>query len=281
VETFKTPDGTLLACHRTGTGTPVVCVPGGPMQASSYFGDLGGLSAHRSLALLDPRGTGDSAAPADPATYRCDRQADDLEALRLHLGLDRFDLAAHSAGAAVALLYAVRHPTRIGRLLLITPTPRVTGIEVTDDDRREVAEMRRGEPWFPPAFAALERIWAGDATDTDWPAIAPFVYGRWDAAAQAAHAREDDLRNAEAAAAFYAAGAFDPAAVRSGLTRVTAPVLLIAGEYDLQLPPRRAAEYAALFPRAELAIHRGGAHFPWLDDPIRFVRTAAGFLSGH
>ena len=110
METFKTPDGTLLACHRIGGGDPVVCVPGGPMQASSYLGDLGGLAARRALALLDLRGTGASAAPADPATYRCDRQVDDLEALRRHLGLDRLDLAAHSAGATIALLYA---PTAI------------------------------------------------------------------------------------------------------------------------------------------------------------------------
>lgn len=278
METFKTPDGTLLACHRTGAGNPLVCVPGGPMQASSYLGDLAGLSAHRPLALLDLRGTGESAAPADPATYRCDRQVDDLEALRLDLGLDRLDLAAHSAGATIALLYAVRHPGRLGRLLLITPTPRVTGIEVTDDDRREVAEMRRGEPWFPAAFAALERIWSGQATDSDWPAIAPFVYGRWDALTRSAYAQEDELRNAEAAAAYYGSGAFDPAEVRAGLTRVSVPVLLIAGEFDVQLPPRRAAEYAALFPQAELAIHRGGAHFPWLDDPAQFVHTAAAFL---
>ena len=74
------------------------------MQASAYLGDLGGLSAHRSLVLLDLRGTGESAIPADPATYRCDRQ---------------------------------------------------------------VAERRRGEAWFPDAFAALQRIWSGDATAAD------------------------------------------------------------------------------------------------------------------
>jgi hypothetical protein len=50
------------------------------MQASAYLGDLGGLSAHRWLVLLDLRGTGESAIPADPATYRCDRQVDHVEA---------------------------------------------------------------------------------------------------------------------------------------------------------------------------------------------------------
>jgi pimeloyl-ACP methyl ester carboxylesterase len=110
---FEGADGTRLAYHQAGEGRPLIGVPGGPMQASAYLGDLGGLSAHHSLVLLDLRGTGASAIPADPASYRCDRQVDDVEALRIHLGLKRIDLLAHSAGAALALLYAAR-PRRPG-----------------------------------------------------------------------------------------------------------------------------------------------------------------------
>jgi pimeloyl-ACP methyl ester carboxylesterase len=276
--TFDAADGTRLAYHRAGAGRPLLCLPGGPMQASAYLGDLGGLSSHRSLVLLDLRGTGASAAPADPATYRCDRQVGDVEALRAHLGLDRVDLLAHSAGAALALLYVARHPDRVGRLALITPSPRPVDLKVTDLDRRRVAELRRGEPWFPDAVAALERIGSGEATDADWEAITPFTYGRWDAAAQANHAQEATLRNADAAAAHYAAGALDPEATRAALALLRAPVLLLAGGYDVALPPACAADYARLFSRAELAVQPGAGHFPWLDDPTWFVPTLAGFL---
>ena len=250
--TFDAADGTRLACHQVGQGRPLLCLPGGPMQASAYLGDLGGLSAYRSLVLLDLRGTGASAVPVDPASYRCDRQVGDVEALRTQLGLEQFDLLAHSAGAALALLYAAQHPGRVGRLALITPSPRPVGLEVTDLDRQRVAELRRGEPWFPDAAAALERIRSGEAADDDWEAITPFIYGRWDAAAQAHHAREATQRNADAAAAYYAA-APDPDATR-------------------------AAGYARLFPRAELAVQPGAGHFPWLDDPAWFVQTLARFL---
>jgi pimeloyl-ACP methyl ester carboxylesterase len=133
VTTLLGPDGTRLAYSRAGEGPLLVCLPGGPMQASAYLGDLGGLTAHRSLVLPDLRGTGASAVPADPSTYRCDRQVGDVEALRAHLGADRLDLLAHSAGAALALLYAARHPDRVGSLVLVTPSPRVVGVEVTDD----------------------------------------------------------------------------------------------------------------------------------------------------
>jgi pimeloyl-ACP methyl ester carboxylesterase len=249
------------------------------MLASAYLGDLGGLTAVRTLVRLDLRGTGASAVPADPASYRCDRQVADVEALRVHLGLERLDLAAHSAGASLALLYAVRHPERVGRLLLLAPSARVVGLEVTDADRRQVAELRRGEPWFPDAYAALERIWAGEGGADDWAAVTPFMHGRWDAEARERVAREDDERNADAAAVYYADGAIDAEAVRSGIAGLQVPVLLVAGEYDVALPPNRAAEYAALFPRAELTVAPGGGHGPWSDDPAWFVSATAGFLA--
>ena len=276
--TFEGADGTRLAYHQAGEGRPLICLPGGPMQASAYLGDVGGLSAHRSLVLLDLRGTGESAVPADPASYRCDRLVDDVEALRAHLGLDRIDLLGHSAGGALAVLYAARHPDRIGRLALVNPSPRAVGLEITDSDRRQVAELRRGEAWFPDAFAAFERIWSGDGTAAEWMAIAPFTYGRWDAVAQGHLAREASQTNADAAAVYYSAGALEPEAIRTSLASLRAPVLLVAGEYDVALPPKCAAEYAGLFRQAELAVQPSGGHYPWLDNPEWFVQTLTEFL---
>jgi len=277
--TFASNDGSPLAVHEAGGGRPLVCLPGGPMKASTYLGDLGGLSDHRALQLLDLRGTGDSPEPTDAASYRVDRQVDDVEALRRHLGLDRVDLLAHSAGAALALLYASRHPDRIGRLVLVCPTPKVVGIDVTDGDRREVAELRRDEPWFADAFAAFERIWSGHPTDADWDAIEPFTNGRWDAARQAHAVAEARLMNMAAAREYYARGAIDTHAVRSALAHMDAPVLLVAGEFDVALPPTRAAEYAELVPRGELVVVPRAGHSPWLDEPDRFIDEVAGFLN--
>jgi pimeloyl-ACP methyl ester carboxylesterase len=249
------------------------------MQSSAYLGDLGGLTAHRALVRLDLRGTGESAVPADPATYRCDRQVDDVEALRAHLGLERIDLLGHSAGGTLAVLYAARHPDRVGRLALVTPSPRPVGLEISDADRRAVAERRRGEPWFPDAFAAFERIWAGAPTEADWAEINPFTHGRWDAGVEARVAREAGEKNPEAAAAYYADGAPDPAGTRAALARLDAPVLVVAGGYDVGLPPDRAVAYAALFGRGETAVLPGGGHYPWADDAAWFVRTLAAFLT--
>jgi pimeloyl-ACP methyl ester carboxylesterase len=55
-------------------------------------------------------------------------------------------------------------------------------------------------------------------------------------------------------------------------------VLLLAGEYDVGLPPRNAAEYAGLFEHAELALQPRRRALSWLDDPAWFTRTLAAFL---
>jgi pimeloyl-ACP methyl ester carboxylesterase len=64
--TFVGADGARLAYHGSGEGEPLLCLPGGPMRATAYLGDLGGQSAQRRLVLLDLHGTGDSAVPASP-----------------------------------------------------------------------------------------------------------------------------------------------------------------------------------------------------------------------
>jgi proline iminopeptidase len=276
---FFAHDGTELAFHMFGEGVPVVCLPGGPMQDTAYLGELGGLSAHRRLVMFDLRGTGGSAVPGDPASYRCDRLVDDVEALREHLGLHRIDLLAHCAGANLAALYVARHPERVRRLALITPSTWAVGLQATGEARLEVARLRAGEPWFEAAFAALQAIQAGNATDDAWGAIDPFFYGRWDAAARAHHAAQEGHRNDEAAAAYGAEGAYDPEATRAALGGYGSPVLLVAGETDLNTPPGVVAEFAELFPKAEFVVQPGAGHFPWVDDADRFVATTTAFLN--
>lgn len=250
------------------------------MLDSASFDDLGGLTEHLRLVRLDLRGTGQSATPADTGTYRCDRQVDDVEALRVHLGLAKLNLLGHSGGTNLVLSYAARYPDRIGSLILVAPSAYAVGIDVTAEDRWEIVRLRQDEPWFPNAGAAFERISSGQATDDDWAAIAPFSYGRWDAASQAHHERGEGMRNNEAARIYGSDGAFDPAALRATLSTLDVPVLALAGQYDLNSPPRVVREVAALFPNATLATQPGAGHAgPWLDDPAWFTRTVLAFLS--
>ena len=47
-------------------------------------------------------------------------QADDIDALRKTLGLERVTLLGHSFGATIALNYALRHPENVKRLILVS-----------------------------------------------------------------------------------------------------------------------------------------------------------------
>lgn len=275
---FTTYDGTELAYRTQGEGEPLVCLPGGPMRNADYLGDLGGLAAHRTLILLDARGTGASAVPADPGTYRCDRQVGDVEALRAHLGLERMDLLGHSASGALATLYAAAHPERIRSLVLVTAAGRAVGVDTTDEEWDKAVEVFAERPWYPEARAALATI----GPDTPLPRlleiVSPFAYGRWDAVAQEhAAAAEREIRW-EAASAYHGEGAYDPEATRRALTGLAAPVLVLAGEYDAGPTPAKAAEAAACFPDAELLVQPGAGHYPWVDDAEAFVRSVLAFL---
>ncbi|MFI0219504.1 alpha/beta fold hydrolase [Streptomyces lydicus] len=274
--TFSAPDGTQLAYRVIGEGDPLVCIPGGPTD-SAYLGDLGGLSAYRQLILLDLRGTGRSAIPDDTSSYRCDRLVDDVEALRKHLGLPRMDLLGHSAGTNIATQYAAAYPERVSKLALIGPSTRAVGVAITGETRRELAQLRKNEPWFPEAFAALQAITEG--TGSDWEAVAPFFWGRWDATAQQHHTASQP-RNQEAVALFAAEGAFNPESTRAALAACEAPVLLLTGEFDVNSPPVSAVKFAEVFPDATLVVQPGASHYPWFDDADWFVATTAAFLRG-
>src|SRR5215831_14343120 len=126
---FASYDGTELGYRVLGDGPPLVCLPGGPGRAAEYLGDLGGLGRSRRLILLDPRGVGLSADPADPETFRVDRLVNDVDSLRAHLGLDQMDLLGHSAGGVLATLYAAACPQHLSALLLITPGLAAVGVD--------------------------------------------------------------------------------------------------------------------------------------------------------
>jgi pimeloyl-ACP methyl ester carboxylesterase len=275
---FVSYDGTEIAYRVLGDGPPLVCLPGGPGRAAEYLGDLGGLSRSRRLILLDSRGVGLSADPADPATFRVDRLVDDVESLRAHLGLDRMDLLAHSAGSILATLYAAAHPERLSALILVTPGLAAIGIEGTEEQFDAVLARVTAEPWYPAAVAALEKIMAGDRSIEAFRQSRPLFYGRWDEAAREHATAGVALRHQAAREGFFGEGAIDVSATRSALKQLTAPVLLYAGDLDPLVTPAMVDEAAPVFGDATVIVQPGAGHFPWMDDPAAFATAIASFL---
>jgi pimeloyl-ACP methyl ester carboxylesterase len=278
MQRFTSYDGTELGYLDLGEGAPLVCLPGGPGRSVECFGDLGGLDRTRRLIQLDPRGVGLSDDPTDPASFRVDRLVRDVEALRVHLGLEQMDLLAHSAGSVLATLYAAAHPERISRLILVTPGLSAVAVYATEEQVRSALERRVAEPWYPTALAGLEKILAGELSMESFTASRPLFYGRWDEAAQAHATVGMAERHVAARMGYFAGVELDPPATRAALKELAAPVLLYAGDIDAMVSPELVREAAPLFNHATVVVQAGAAHFPWIDEPAAFARAVEEFL---
>jgi proline iminopeptidase len=276
---FAAPDGTRLALHILGAGPPVVCIPGGPGRASAYLEDLAGLSATHTLLRLDLRGSGHSELPAERETLAFPRLAEDIEVLREVRGLESIDLLGHSAGCFVSMVYASRHPERVARMVLVTPSGRGFG-DISADVKR-IRASRSGEPWYAEAAeieAELEYAPAHRRERFD-PGLRAFGYGTWDERSQA-HADSTDAQMSLRAAAAFPSDDFHAQsdAFRAKLREVTCPVLIIVGERDGMTGVHSGHLVAEALPNARVVEIAGGGHYPWIDTPEEFRAALVSFL---
>src|SRR5580693_8517407 len=110
---FAGRDGVELAWHETGSGRPLILLPGfggtGSRMLEHGPADARTVQGHR-IVLPDFRGYGDSTKPRDPTGYPLDVLADDGFALVEHLGLGdgNYDLGGYSLGARIVLRMLVQ-----------------------------------------------------------------------------------------------------------------------------------------------------------------------------
>lgn len=103
-------------------GKPVVFLHGGPGSGTSPLQRrLFDPAAYR-IVLFDQRGCGRSiphVATKDPDEHNTTwHLVDDMEALRTHLDIERWQVFGGSWGATLALAYAQRHPERVTEIIL-------------------------------------------------------------------------------------------------------------------------------------------------------------------
>ncbi|MEV4639978.1 alpha/beta hydrolase [Actinoplanes sp. NPDC049548] len=108
-------NGISLYYETHGTGRPLVLLHGG-LGSGEMFGPVtDAFAEHHQVILVDLQGHGRTADIDRPLDVRL--MADDIAALIDHLGLDRPDVVGYSLGGGVALLVAIRHPEKVGRLV--------------------------------------------------------------------------------------------------------------------------------------------------------------------
>jgi pimeloyl-ACP methyl ester carboxylesterase len=239
------------------------------------LGDLAGLSDRHRLIVPHLRGVGQTEAPSSAERGSWWSQADDLEHLRVHLGLKRVVLVAHSAGTRLAIAYAAQFRHRVAALVLITPPAAYLDDEPTDTE--PLLAKRSGDSDFDAAVLALH---AGPQTSDDdafnaWQQNSAAVgYANWDET-QRSHAKIGRWSLAAATAYFSVAPPHDIAA---RLGEMTSSVLVIAGTEDclVGLAPVRAL--ARLFPSGAFATIEECGHYPWVEQPAAFRQVIDTFL---
>jgi proline iminopeptidase len=281
-----TPDGMRLFYRTEGSGADrVIALHGGPGLSMSYLRpELDPLAQNRIMIYYDQRGAGRSSLATTPAQVNLAKHLADLETVRRFFGIDRLTLLGHSWGAGLAAHYAVRYPSHVRRLLLVSPMPvrRMphmvqVGINLREwmDDRtrNEVESLAAARENAADPVAACRAYWAifirGYLADrNNVPAFRGDVC--------------DDPPEAVNNQSIAFGLTMDPLGNydwRAVLNSIKVPTLVIHGEHD-PIPMDSAREWAASIPNARLLVIPHSGHFPFVEQPNAFFPAADQFLRG-
>ena len=197
------------------------------------------LSRARTLVRYDERGCGMS--DWDVERFELDAWVEDLEVVVDTVGLDRFPLVGLSQGGAVAIAYAVRHPERVRRLVLVGAYAQGRLVRATTEaERREAAldielarvGWRRDDAVFRQVFTSQ---FLPDGPAELWQAFDELQRG---------------TTSAENAGRFLEA--FAHLDVADLAPEVRCPTLILHGRGDRRVPLWCARQLATLIPDSRL-----------------------------
>ncbi len=104
--------------HILGKGKPIFFLHGGPGGSHEFFLPyMEPLANEFQLIFYDQIGCGKSDESVD-GIYTIEREVENLELLRVALGLESIHIFGESWGSVLALSYAAKYPTNIKRILL-------------------------------------------------------------------------------------------------------------------------------------------------------------------
>jgi pimeloyl-ACP methyl ester carboxylesterase len=266
-----------LAIYRFGQGEPVLFMP--YPHAASVVGDptptaiIEGLQqADRQVITFDPPGAGRSTRPA-----RLDlaEMLDGAEEALKNCGVNGpVDVVGHSQGAFVALAFAIEHPKRVRRLILIG-----AGAGGPSWMRAPGALWNRSHPahWHWVLWASVYQLTRRLAAQKLMFNVVSRASWVDQSRAQQQHVSPRDwFRSAHPRTQWgEVARRLD---YRSRLREVRAPILVLVGRQDPQMPVVCAQELATGIPNARLVLFELSGHYPFLEEPGAFWVTVRAFL---
>ena len=245
-----------------GNGEPLILIPG--LAATSRMWDpiAADLAQFFSVILFDNRGIGQSVAKRVP-TSLSDMVSDIVELLD-HLQVDRAHVLGISLGGIIAQHVAIDHPTRVHRLVLascadtFSPYLRQMSMFMAHTLRRFPREM------FVRTMELLGT--APEFLDANVDLVEQRVKSKCRTSISA-RAVGNQLR-------CLASSEIEPMHFR-----ISAPTLVMAGEFDPIIPSCYARQMAEKIPNSEFYLVKGAGHNPIVDHPERCLPKVIEFLS--
>ena len=261
-------------------GKPVVLLHGGPGGGCSdkmrRFHDP---EKYR-IVLFDQRGSGRSTPHADLVDNTTWHLVEDIETLRVKLGIDRWQVFGGSWGSTLALAYAETHPKRVTELVL-------RGIFMLRRWELEWFYQEGASRLFPEAWehyikaipvterhdliSAFHRRLTSDDDKTRLAAAK--AWSVWEGATSFLHIDEDfansheDPQFALAFARienhyFVNSGFFevDDQLLRDAGNLADIPGVIVHGRYDVVCPVQNATDLHKAWPKSELVITPASGH---------------------
>jgi pimeloyl-ACP methyl ester carboxylesterase len=133
-------NGVRLHYVTAGQGPLMLFVHGFPEFWYAWKEQLAHFARDHQAVAVDMRGYNLSSKPAAISDYSIDHLVGDVAALADHLGHGRFVLVGHDWGGAVAWAFAIRHPERLERLVIVNaPHPAIFARELRDNPAQQKA----------------------------------------------------------------------------------------------------------------------------------------------
>lgn len=282
---YVSSNGLKLYYETEGVGKPMVLLNGGPGFSHEYMKGLRALSTDALLVYFDQRGTGKSdKAPAQ--TYTVDANVEDLEQLRQQLGLDSFILLGHSWGGMLAQAYVLKYPAHVSKLVLANTFSCTQDINAAlqrmlaavPDEIRQVYALYEAQglyqdgDHYPAEYqAALDIAYepvslsvpAPDYLADMFSKIAYDVY-------RVMWGEETEFKVTGTLAGFDS---------RPRLHEIQVPTLVTVGASDMPTV-EMAQALAQAIPGARLEVFEHSRHFPFIEEPDKFLRVLREFIGG-
>lgn len=142
-----------------GAGRPLILLHGGLGVIGMFAQNLPALAENRQVIAVELQGHGHTADINRPLSF--EQFADDVAALIKHLGLENADVLGYSLGGGAALQTAIRYPSVVRKLVLVSAPCKSDG-------------------WYPEVRAGMKsmnaevgKTWIGSPMHQAYASVAP------------------------------------------------------------------------------------------------------------